>query len=109
MPYYLYSIAPNGIPQVTDFQVDPVLFPEHTLVGTYQQKPEIDGKQFINGQLVAAGNDPEYVRNRRGAYPALGDQLDALWHAMDSGQLPKVEPMYSQVKAVKVRYPKPTN
>lgn len=40
------------------------------------------------------------------AYPSVGEQLDCLWHAMDKGILPKIEPMYSQVKAVKDSIPK---
>lgn len=50
---------------------------------------------------------PTYDAQRALAYPAIGNQLDCLWHAMDQGVLPKVEPMYSQVKAVKDKYPKP--
>ncbi len=48
-----------------------------------------------------------YKIERRNAYPPLGDQLDALWHAMDGGALAKVEPFYSEILAVKNRYPKP--
>ncbi|MPS58899.1 MAG: hypothetical protein E2594_17275 [Pseudomonas sp.] len=48
----------------------------------------------------------DYVSRRVGEYPSIQDQLDALWHAMDSGQLPKAEPFYSQIKAVKDTYPK---
>lgn len=44
---------------------------------------------------------------RASEYPELEEQLDALWHAMDQGILPKIEPMYSSVKAVKDKYPKP--
>lgn len=44
---------------------------------------------------------------RRQAYPAIGDQLDMLWHAMDAGVLPKIEPMYSDIKAVKAANKKP--
>jgi hypothetical protein len=56
--------------------------------------------------------DPEvpartYRDLRRSDYPTVQEQLDALWHAMDQGLLPKVEPMYSQVRAVKQRHPKP--
>jgi hypothetical protein len=32
-----------------------------------------------------------------------------LWHAMDDGLIPKIEPMYSEIKAVKEQYPKPSN
>ena len=48
----------------------------------------------------------QYSERRRAEYPQITDQLDALWHAMDQGTLPKVEPFYSQIKTVKDRYPK---
>jgi hypothetical protein len=48
----------------------------------------------------------DYAALRANAYPDIKDQLDALWHAMDKGMLPKIEPMYSQVKAVKESIPK---
>lgn len=44
---------------------------------------------------------------RRRAYPSLGDQMDMLWHAMDDNLIPRVEPFYSQIKAVKEQFPKP--
>jgi hypothetical protein len=44
---------------------------------------------------------------RRRAYPSLGDQMDMLWHAMDANVMPRVEPFYSQIKAVKDANPKP--
>lgn len=45
---------------------------------------------------------------RRAAYPGITEQLDMLWHAMDDGTMPRIEPMYSQIKAVKTAIPKPT-
>ncbi|WP_252090584.1 hypothetical protein [Pseudomonas sp. MWU13-3659] len=44
---------------------------------------------------------------RAADYPSMADQLDALWHAMDSGQLPVVDAFYSSIKRVKEKYPKP--
>jgi len=29
-----------------------------------------------------------------------------LWHAMDDGIIPKIEPLYSEIKAVKDAHPK---
>ena len=49
----------------------------------------------------------KYAERRRAEYPDLAEQLDALWHAMDSGALPKAEPFYSSILAVKVAHPKP--
>jgi hypothetical protein len=50
--------------------------------------------------------EPAYVRERRLAYPSVAQQLDWLWQAMDAGQLPKIEPMYGQIKAIRLRFPK---
>jgi hypothetical protein len=51
----------------------------------------------------------DYSNLRRAAYPAVVDQLDALWHAMDTGLIPKIEPMYSDIKKVKTTYVKPAS
>ena len=48
-----------------------------------------------------------YRNQRSQEYPQVTDQLDMLWHAMDDGTLPKVEPFYTQIKTVKDKYPKP--
>lgn len=53
-------------------------------------------------------HESNYSERRSASYPGIEDQLDALWHAMDEGLIPKIEPMYSQIKAVKEQYPKPT-
>ena len=47
-----------------------------------------------------------YTALRAREYPPLGDQLDALWHAMGDGTLPKVAAFYDPVTAVKAKYPK---
>lgn len=38
-------------------------------------------------------------------YPAIGDQLDMLWHAIDSGSLDKDSEFYKTLKAVKEQNP----
>jgi hypothetical protein len=50
---------------------------------------------------------PTYAEERFKAYPYIGDQMDMLWHGMDQGVLPKVEPFYTLIKNVKDQYPKP--
>lgn len=49
----------------------------------------------------------DYVKFRVSHYPPISDQMDMLWHAMNNGVLPKVEPFYSDIKAVKDAFPKP--
>lgn len=75
--------------------------------------------QAEDGETVHWGDPPDDLQPvppqrsaqqlRRDAYPSVGAQLDWLWHAMNDGTLPRVEPFYSEIKAVKERYPKPSN
>lgn len=62
----------------------------------------------VDGEVVRLPDAPDpYTARRRAGYPAIGDQLDALWHAMDSGLLPKIPSFYDPLKAVKDAHPKP--
>jgi len=63
-------------------------------------------KVYIDA-AIAVQQPPTYKIERRNEYPSIGDQLDALWHAMDEGIIPHVEPMYSAIKSVKDTHPKP--
>ena len=51
-------------------------------------------------------HNEDYAKARAAEYPSVKDQLDALWHAMNDGLIPKIEPMYSQIKTVKDTYKK---
>jgi hypothetical protein len=68
---------------------------------------EVDG---INGietvaidksEIVRADN-PDYYASRRAEYPALADQLDAMWKGADA-----MTAMAAKIAAVKAKYPKP--
>jgi hypothetical protein len=52
-------------------------------------------------------NINKYKTDRAVSYPSVGDQLDMIWHAMDSGDFPKIDSFYNEIKAVKDKYPKP--
>ena len=45
--------------------------------------------------------EPEYVSNRAAEYPAIGDQLDMIYHNGDGGAT-----FQAVIKAVKDKYPK---
>jgi hypothetical protein len=47
-----------------------------------------------------------YSLLRAMAYPSANEQLDMLWHAMNSGMVPTSEPFYTRIKAVKDSIPK---
>lgn len=53
-------------------------------------------------------NPEQYKYDREEAYPKLEEQLDMLWHAIDSGTLDKTSDFYTTLKAVKDDNPKPT-
>lgn len=63
------------------------------------------GDRYENGQFSKPQPvvDPlEYQHQRAAEYPAIGDQLDALWKGGDAAA-----EMLAQVQAVKAKYPKP--
>lgn len=51
---------------------------------------------------IAHAEKTQYIQDRVAAYPPIGDQLDALFHA---GVFP--EQMAAQIQAVKDTHPKP--
>jgi len=53
-------------------------------------------------RLEAEYEAQAYARSRAAEYPAIGDQLDALWKGGEAAQA-----MLEQVQAVKAKYPKP--
>jgi len=52
-----------------------------------------------------------YKDDRKSSYPTIGDQLDMLWHAIDTGNWTaakvKTTDFYTELKAVKADNPKP--
>jgi len=51
----------------------------------------------------------QYNRDRKPAYPAIGDQLDMLWHAVDGDEALKTSfaDFHTAIKAIKDAHPKP--
>ena len=71
----------------------------------------IDEAEFkvIHDNLQKAIQDARtYVEKRQGVYPAIGDQLDLLWHAINEDKpLDKNSDFYQQLLQVKQQHPKP--
>ena len=68
-------------------------------------------KADIEAKMNEMANEPEqsqYAEQRRNAYPAIGDQLDMLWHSIDQDAELKQKyfDFYQAIKSVKVKYPK---
>lgn len=49
-----------------------------------------------------------YKDKRKSEYPTLDEQLDMLWHSMDTGEIQKSNAFYDAIKTVKDKYPKTT-
>lgn len=105
---------PEGVPHMhTPDKVDP----NDVYVSKGKLKirpPRPDAVSRFDPETETWVRDPvsvaEQVRNNRQEnYPPLADQLDMLWHAMATGQIPKAEPFFSEIEAVKARFPKPSN
>lgn len=69
---------------------------------TAQEEAEWDALETAYVAEQAALAATEYQRQRAAEYPAIGDQLDALFHA---GVFPV--DMAATLQAVKTKYPKP--
>ena len=66
-------------------------------------KADIQAKM---AELEIAYDAKNYQRQRQPEYPAIGEQLDMLWHAIDDGTLDKTSTFYTSLKATKDKYPK---
>jgi hypothetical protein len=63
----------------------------------------------IQAEIVRLQNEYtslQYSRDRASSYPSIGDQLDMLWHAIDTNTLDKTSDFYNDLKEVKAKHPK---
>lgn len=74
---------------------------------TYQEA-QIPNLSNLNARARELENLAKVQAQRKTDYPAIGEQLDMLYHAMDSGEIPKATDWYDAIKAVKDAHPKPT-
>jgi|3_EtaG_2_1085321.scaffolds.fasta_scaffold43006_2 hypothetical protein len=71
-----------------------------------------DGNAWVSDpSLVDAVALVDWEDARRSSYPTIGDQLDMLWHAIDTGNWTaakvKTTDFYNELKAAKDANPKP--
>ena len=101
-------IDSNGLPIYTGNDVDSkfttvLARSGHSRVDILPTSPDSkwDGTKWISYERPDA-----YIDKRRSEYLDIGEQLDMLWHAMDTGVLPKVDSFYDINKSIKDKYPK---
>jgi hypothetical protein len=71
--------------------------------------PEPTTDQLISAwdNKLAAEETQKYHGRRQSAYPSITEQLDMLWHAIDSGALDKTSDFYQGIASIKSQFPKP--
>jgi hypothetical protein len=84
---------------INEFVIDQESDPENDLV-------DVTNNTVVKGAKPPPPIDMDYRKARSEIYPSAENQLDMLWHAMNDGTMPKVEPFYSRIKLVKESYPK---
>ena len=65
----------------------------------------MDDAAFAEAMAEQHAGDMCAADRRRAAYPSVGDQLDALWHAMAAGIVPKVPAFFDPIAQIKLRFP----
>jgi len=65
-----------------------------------------DGEVGVVVQVAGAEYEAPTSELRSVAYGKITEQLDKLWHDIDSGTLDKTGEFYTAIKAVKDEYPK---
>jgi hypothetical protein len=60
----------------------------------------------ITDMMEAVRKEIQYKTEREAIYPSIEDQLDQLWHGMNEDATKRIEPFYSNIKAVKEAFPK---
>ena len=55
---------------------------------------------------LAVWEEESYSAFRQLEYPQIGEQLDLLWHAIDTDTLDKTSDFYTKLKEVKSKFPK---
>ena len=68
--------------------------------------------KVVDGELVLVEKEPVvlgYRLLRAREYPQIREQLDMLWHAIDTDSLDKTSDFYKELKKVKDKYPKGDN
>jgi 4-hydroxyphenylpyruvate dioxygenase-like putative hemolysin len=76
-------------------------------VDTVQTKPSIIEVHTEIDRLQAEWETNLYQRQRAAEYPKISDQLDMLWHAINTGNLTTTSSFYTTLAAVKEQFPKP--
>jgi hypothetical protein len=66
----------------------------------------VPSKDLVLSLAEQIRKEREHILPRVKKYPKIDEQLDMLWHSMDSGEIPKATEWYNKIKEVKESIPK---
>lgn len=70
-------------------------------------KPTKEELKKQASKLKREAKKKAYIDQRASEYPSAEEQLDMLWHMMDSGEIPGAEgEWYKKILEIKEKYPK---
>lgn len=103
MKHFLYK-SPLGKPEVLSYRIPHRLLDGFVFVREIDDWVDVSRLVFDeDDQLVSPTKT--YAEARREEYPAISEQLDMLWHAMNDQPSKRLEPFYSTIKQVKDKHP----
>ena len=70
----------------------------------YDANNNVVSYDVVAAEALVANN--AYKVSRGQEYPQITDQLDMLWHAINTNSLNQTSDFYTTIKAVKDKYPK---
>lgn len=85
-------------------EINPADYPERRTHYTFDGTAFVEKSQADKDAVEAA----RWARNRRQAYPEIAEQLDKLYHDINSGTLTTSGQFYTALNTVKTDYPKPS-
>lgn len=87
------------------YKKDPAYYEEMAARANAENKVLSESKGKL--VLLEPKDTRTYAEKRAMEYPEIGNQLDMIWHTIDSGkELDKNSEFYVKLKAVKEKYPK---
>lgn len=94
-PDLSFEIENDDYDTVKWLNFDPIEYPD-----------SVPPKDLVLSLAEQIKKEKAHILPRIKKYPKIDEQLDMLWHAMDSGEIPKATEWYDRIKEVKESIPK---
>ena len=72
-------------------------------IGAAEMHDRID----VATRTLIKGEPPALTYRQKRRYPPIAEQLDALWRAMDAGEIPMAKEFHQMIKETKEAHPDP--